>query len=769
MTEPNSNEMNNLIFGEFVLDTRLRQLRRAGTALPVAGKAFDLLEYMAANAGRPLLKAELLEAIWPGSFVEESNLSQQVFLLRRAMGDRGEQIILTLPGRGYQFAAEVSVEAVSAAAVAMEAARSRVVYEETTEEHISLLRSPVALAVVAVAIAAVAAAGWLGWKRYEDRMGGAPVQIVLADLDGTTGDAVLDRTLTMLTRAELAQSPFVAVLSQSTVKAVLQQMRLATNVPLAVGTAMEICERSGSQAVLLERIARAGSHYVLTEEATNCVDGATLVTAQQEVSRVEDLPGAVARVGSVVRHGLGESRRTIARFNAPLSPVATQSMEALKEYTQAVDLSQQGHFAESIGLLKQAVALDPEFAAAWLDLANFAANTMDEEGSRASLKKAYELRAFATEPTRLYIVARYETSVTGDLYEALRDYEEWAGLYPRQPQPWSGLANVNRQLGRAEPERKAAQHLLELMPANVIAYQALATAQIHTGDFAAARKTCEAAVAHHFDSDSIHYLLLRLAHLQGDAAALGAEEVWGKAHPEAAIFLANETGYALAEGKVRESQWLAKATVQAFTAQGNAGAGANFLQQTAATYAELGETELARQALGAAPVTATVQNLLTRVFLGQTVEAQEQLQAQLAGHPADTLWQMDYRALVQADLALAAGDAGKAVSVLESAKAFDHADAVNLYLRARAHMAAGQLGEAEAELRTLLGSPGIEANAVELPLAKLRLAQTLVREAKPKEAAEVYEAFLKQWAGADAGQPLLVAAKRELAGLSTAH
>ena len=61
--------------------------------MPVSGKAFDLLVYMASNAGRPLTKTELLDAVWPELAVEESNLSQNVFLLRKVLGS-GRMVLL---------------------------------------------------------------------------------------------------------------------------------------------------------------------------------------------------------------------------------------------------------------------------------------------------------------------------------------------------------------------------------------------------------------------------------------------------------------------------------------------------------------------------------------------------------------------------------------------------------------------------------------------------------------------------------------------------
>lgn len=100
--------MSYLRFGEFTLDCHRRELRQGDSVLIVSGKAFDLLCFMAAHPGRPLSKNELLDAVWPGTVVEESNLSQNVFLLRRVLGSAGEGLIMTLAGRGYQFAAEVT-------------------------------------------------------------------------------------------------------------------------------------------------------------------------------------------------------------------------------------------------------------------------------------------------------------------------------------------------------------------------------------------------------------------------------------------------------------------------------------------------------------------------------------------------------------------------------------------------------------------------------------------------------------------------------------
>ena len=95
-------------FGPFQLDPARRRLERAGAAMKLPAKQFDALLYFVENAGRLIEKDELLTAIWPGRIVEESSLTQTIYLLRRALqADEAERYIVTSPGRGYRFVGDV--------------------------------------------------------------------------------------------------------------------------------------------------------------------------------------------------------------------------------------------------------------------------------------------------------------------------------------------------------------------------------------------------------------------------------------------------------------------------------------------------------------------------------------------------------------------------------------------------------------------------------------------------------------------------------------
>lgn len=93
-------------FGEFELTVSARLLARDGKPVPLGSKAFEVLTCLVMRAGEVVTKDELLKTVWPESFVEEGNLSQHVFALRKALGDRAAYIV-TVPGRGYQFTERV--------------------------------------------------------------------------------------------------------------------------------------------------------------------------------------------------------------------------------------------------------------------------------------------------------------------------------------------------------------------------------------------------------------------------------------------------------------------------------------------------------------------------------------------------------------------------------------------------------------------------------------------------------------------------------------
>lgn len=96
-------------FEGFRVDARRRILTRDGRGIPLTPKVFETLLALLRGGERLLTKGELINEVWPDAFVEEGNLSQNIFLLRRALGEaKGEhRFIVTVPGVGYLFVPRV--------------------------------------------------------------------------------------------------------------------------------------------------------------------------------------------------------------------------------------------------------------------------------------------------------------------------------------------------------------------------------------------------------------------------------------------------------------------------------------------------------------------------------------------------------------------------------------------------------------------------------------------------------------------------------------
>src|SRR5262245_16945667 len=127
-------------FDLFELDPLRRVLLRDGKPIALKPKIFETLLVLVQNSGRVMDKDELMQQVWPDTVVEEVNLAHNISVLRKALGQSDDnRFIVTVPGKGYGFVAEVSETQrnlpASAALSEYELTRSRVVVEEEVDER----------------------------------------------------------------------------------------------------------------------------------------------------------------------------------------------------------------------------------------------------------------------------------------------------------------------------------------------------------------------------------------------------------------------------------------------------------------------------------------------------------------------------------------------------------------------------------------------------------------------------------------------------------
>jgi len=129
-------------FGDFTLDLQRRRLRRGEEPVSLTPKGLAVLLLLIRNAGKVVSKDELLKAVWPDTFVEDSNLTQTVFILRKALGETPDQrYILTVQGQGYRFLPEVKEVSSSASGTEL-AAPDALGLAKTANGQESLLAVP---------------------------------------------------------------------------------------------------------------------------------------------------------------------------------------------------------------------------------------------------------------------------------------------------------------------------------------------------------------------------------------------------------------------------------------------------------------------------------------------------------------------------------------------------------------------------------------------------------------------------------------------------
>jgi eukaryotic-like serine/threonine-protein kinase len=217
-----------------------------------------------------------------------------------------------------------------------------------------------ALGVVSLILLGFALTARYLYKEKSHALGGTDT-VVLTDFSNKTGDAAFDDTLQQALSIALAQSPFLNVLSDHKGRETLKLMGRPPNEILSGEAALEVCQRTGSKAVLSGSITSVGNQFVIGLEARNCQTGEVLAGEQVQAARKEDVLDALGSAGIRLRGKLGESLRSVQKFDVPLEKATTPSLDALKAYSTGLKIGGTKGDVESIPFFKRAIELDPNF------------------------------------------------------------------------------------------------------------------------------------------------------------------------------------------------------------------------------------------------------------------------------------------------------------------------------------------------------------------------------------------------------------------------
>ncbi len=376
-------------FGEFQFDATRQVLTREGESVRLKTKACELLQVLIERRGEVLEKEVLMQLLWPDTVVEENNLTVHMTALRKALGDSPNEhrFIVTIPGRGYRFVADVRESSEEMEILVAERTRTSVTIEEeiggwgdreterqevplATATHRLFPRSPylpispsLLVGALLLALLALGAAYW--WRTRQplpspianlQSLAVLPFKPLVAD----ARDEYLQMGMAdvLITRLSEVRQIIVRPVSAVRKYAGLEQDAAAAGRELKV------------EAVLDGNFHRVGDRVRVTARLTSASDGATLWTGQfdepfTDLLTIEDK--LATRLASALTLQLtNEEQRRLARHNTT-NPDAYQAYLKGRFFWQR--WNEEG-LKKAIEYFEQAIAADPKYAAAYSGLAD---------------------------------------------------------------------------------------------------------------------------------------------------------------------------------------------------------------------------------------------------------------------------------------------------------------------------------------------------------------------------------------------------------------
>ncbi len=636
-----------------------------------------------------------------------------------------------------------------------------------------------AMAGAAIVVVGLAVGAWLFSSRKAHALTERDT-VVIADFANSTGDAVFDDALKEALAAELQQSPFLSILPDRKVSETLKLMGRPADQRLDEKTALELCQRAGSTAVLAGSITPLGSHFILGLNAVNCVSGDSLGREEVEAERKEDVLKGLDKAAAKLRAKLGESLSSIQKFDAPAEQVTTSSLEALRAYSLGMRYKTTSKEEDAIPLFKRAIDLDPQFATAYAALAVIYFNGGQSESGIFYAKKAFELSGRASERERLRITVNYQGLVMGQMEEAEQTCKMWKQSYPRDFFPPTYLADIYSRFGEWEQAAAEAQEGLRIDPTYAANYINLGIAELSLGRLDAAKEIGRQAIARKADPVQVHLVGYLVNFIQRNEAGMQEELNWSERRPGDEHYLLSARSDTEAYyGRLGKARDFSRRAVESARHTGSLETAALWQMNAALREAEFGNPAQAREATTAALALVSSRQVkflagLAMARYGDSSRAQSLEDDLFKSLPSDWTANFYWLPTIRASLELTRKNPSKAVYLLHDTSrnelgqpmpSFFVGPMYPIYVRGQGYLLLRRGSEAAAEFQKFLGHPGIAVNSPLGALAHLGLARAYALQGDNAKARAAYQDFLALWKDADPDIPILLQAKAEYAKL----
>jgi DNA-binding winged helix-turn-helix (wHTH) protein/tetratricopeptide (TPR) repeat protein len=754
-------------FGVFELDLETGELRKAGVRLKLQKQPLQVLKLLLQRSGETVTREELRSEIWSSDvFVDfDNSLNTAVNKLRDALGDTSgsPRFIETVPRRGYRFIAAVTGN------------------EHQPSATVDLPSRRTNWKVIVPVLALLLALPPLIWYAVRPHPPLEKGTILLGDFVNRTGDVVFDGTLRQGLSVQLEQSPWLRVLPEEQIHDTLRMMGRAANVALTPDVAREVCQRNDAAVALDASIALIGARYDLVLRAVDCVNGDLLASAEAQAQDKNHVLDAVSKLASDMRGKLGESLSSVRRYNIPLASATTPSLEALRCYTQGVQvLSKNSDYTESLSWFQKAIELDPNFAMAYWAIGDIYGILGETNSAKDYNQKAFELREHVSEREKGLIEADYYYYVLGDVEKARRSSELLSKLYPYS-EAHNSVAVFAETVGQYDVGLTEYLEALRLAPRRSFLYRDLAYTYLVLDRIEDASAVVQRA--HGLDLDAnLAPVLYSIAFYRSDRSEMArqAATVAGKPGIEDLV-LALDADTAAYFGQLGKARALSHRAAESAKRVGEKEISAEYYAASAIRDALFGEASKAKQQATIARRYSGGRDLaygiaLSLTYSGEIKQAQALTDEMAEKFPDDTVLKCNYLPTLRARLALMHLNAPQALDELAGSvpcelglPVYSYYNWPNLYpvyVRGEAYLGAHRGAEAVAEFQKILAHRGVVLNEPIGALAHLQLGRAYRMSGDSARARAAYQRFLSLWQDADPDIPILQQAKAEYASLT---
>jgi tetratricopeptide (TPR) repeat protein len=477
-----------------------------------------------------------------------------------------------------------------------------------------------------------------------------------------------------------------------------------------------------------------------------------------------------------MRKALGESLASVQKYAALPEDTTTSSLEALQAYAlgnKATDVD--NDYLAAIPFFQRAVALDPNFAMAYLNLGGSYQPQGELTLAAEYTRKAYALRERTSDHEKLDIEAFYEIVVTGNLEAARRAYELVAQTYPHDESVQIMLWYIGLLFGDYARADAAAKRAFEINPDSSNNYVSLMYCDQYLGRLDQAKAAAEQSRAKKLNSPWYPLILYVVDFLQNNSAGMAqqAAATMGIPGVEDQMFFV-ESDTAADHGQFRQARDLARRAADSARRAQEKETAAEYEGHNSLREGLVGLNDFAKEDAQSALTVIKGKHgegfsAIAFALAGDIADANRAIEDLTKRFPQNTVVQTRYLPMARSALALNSGNAQAALDVLSAAAPYElgHTNEdftfalYPVYFRGQAYLAAKSGTAAAGEFQKILDHAGIVGNEPIGALAHLGLGRAFALSGDSAKAKTAYQDFFALWKNGDPDVPILKEAKAE--------